>query len=85
MMPTETFTPFSCRTRFVDSRGLVLKTTFCSRRYLDYPGLHDVLFKAAVLGREDTGLETALRLSAVSFENARRLARRHLEGIEWAE
>lgn len=79
------FTPFRCRTRFVDNGSVTLKAAFCARAYRKLEGLYDVVFKAAVLGRDREGLETALVLSAVSFENAERLARRHLAGITWSE
>ncbi len=81
----EDFTPFRCRTRFVETATGVFKTAFCARRYLAYPDLFDVVFKAALLGEPQSGLETALALSAVSFENAERLAQRHLEAIAWNE
>ncbi len=79
------FTPFRCRTRFVDNGGLVFKTAFCARAYRDLQGLYDVVFKAAALGHRGRGLETALVLSAVSFENAERMARGYLEQISWSE
>ncbi len=79
------FSAFRCRTRFVRSGDLTFKTAFCARRYLRYAGLYDVVFKAALLGRERAGFETALVLSAFSFDNARRLSRRHLEAIAWSE
>jgi hypothetical protein len=79
----EEFTPFRCRTRFVEQAGLVLKTAFCLRGYRKLAGLYDAVLKAASLGRDDQGLETALVMSAVSFENAEKLARRHLEAIAW--
>src|SRR5262245_14674015 len=76
-------TEFRCRTRFVRKGDLTLKTAFCARRYLVLQGLYDVVFKAAALGRKDTGFDTALVLSGVSLENAERLARRHLEALAW--
>jgi hypothetical protein len=81
----EDFSPFRCETDFVENGSLAFKATFCVRRYRAFEGLYDVVFKAAALGREDTGLETALVLSAVSFENAERLARSYLEAIRWKE
>jgi hypothetical protein len=77
-------TEFRCRTRFVSHASLVLKTTFCARRYRELRGLHDVVFKAAALGQPRNGFDTALVLSGVSLDNARRLARRHLEALAWS-
>jgi hypothetical protein len=80
----ESFSPFRCRTSFVESRGITFKASFCARRYRDLPGLYDAVFKAAALGRPAEGFETALVLSALTFENAERLARRYLEQISLA-
>jgi hypothetical protein len=82
----EDYTAFECRNRFVENGSeLVFKATFCARRYRDLEGLHDVVFKAAVVGREREGLETALVLSAVELGLARDLAQRTLESIAWSE
>ncbi len=80
-----THTEFRCKTGFVGHLGLVQRTTFCARAHREHHGLYDVVFKTAALGRPRLGLETSLRLSAVSFDNARRLARRHLDSIRWSE
>jgi len=79
----EDFSPFRCRTKFIKNNNLTFKTTFCVRRYRDFEGLYDAVFKAAVLGDKASGLETALVMSAVSFKNAQRLARHYLEAIRW--
>jgi hypothetical protein len=79
------YTPFRCHTGFVENEGLHFKTSFCARRYRRLPGLFDVIFKLAALGRESDGLESALVLSGVALEPARELSRRVLEGVRWAE
>lgn len=81
----EVFTPFRCETGFVENSDVSFKTTFCVRRYKKLEGLYDAVFKAAILGEKSVGVNTALVLSAVSFENAALLARRYLEAIQWAE
>jgi hypothetical protein len=78
-------TPFRCRTAFVEHGGLTFKTVFCLRRHRRLEGVYDAVVKAAAIGRPDRGLESALVLSAVTLENAERLARRHLEAIAWRE
>ncbi|HAK59855.1 MAG TPA: peptidase S1, partial [Nitrospiraceae bacterium] len=60
-------------------------TLFCARSYRKLPGLYDVVFKAAVLGQADRGLETTLVLSGVTYEKALRLSRDYLEKISWKE
>ena len=79
----EDLTPFRCRERFVRSRELLFKAIYCARRYRDYAGLYDVVFRAAALGQPDAGLATTLVLAATSLDTAERIARRHLEAIAW--
>lgn len=82
----EQVTQFRCRNRFIENgHGLHLKASFCARSYRKLEGLYDVIVKAAVLGKEREGFETALVLSAVELEPARELARRVLESIQWSE
>jgi hypothetical protein len=78
-------TSFECETDIVDNDGLLLKAAFCVRRYKKLEGLYDMVFKAAALGRGDTGLETTLILSGVSFEKAVDMAKGYLEAISWKE
>lgn len=77
-------TPFACHEALVEQQRTPVKAVFCLRAYRKLPGLYDAVIKAAVLGRNDTGAETSLTLSGVSFDNARALARRYLEAIAWA-
>ncbi|MFV2005550.1 MAG: serine protease [Gammaproteobacteria bacterium] len=79
----EDVTEYSCETGNVYNDGITFKTIFCVRRYKKLEGLYDAVFKAAVLGSNDMGLETTLQLSGVSFEKAERLARGYLEAITW--
>ena len=73
-----------CRTGNVRQQGIVLRTIFCARRYLDFPDLYDATIRAAVLGARDVGLITTLSLSGVSFANAQRIGREYLSRIRWA-
>jgi hypothetical protein len=79
------FTPFRCHTGFVENASLTFKATFCAREFRRLHGLYDVVFKAAALGQPSQGFETALLLSGVALEPARKLAQRVLESIRWAE
>jgi hypothetical protein len=74
---------FHCDTRFVAVNGLDLKTTVCVRNYKKYPGLSDILFTAALVGRNDTGFIFNLDLSGTDFSAASRLIVRFLEEIRW--
>ncbi len=80
----EYLTDFRCDTGNVrHDAGTAFRVVFCARRHRRLPGLYDVVFKAAALGRRDVGIETTLLLTGVSFENAQALARRYLEAIKW--
>ncbi len=77
-------TRYRCTTEAVEHGALRFKLVFCLRAYKDLPGLYDAVQKSAVLGVEGRGLVSTLVLSGVSYENARALGRRLLEGISWA-
>lgn len=79
----EEVTQYRCNTDIVKHNGITFKTVFCVRRYLKLDGLYDAVFKAATLDSNNSGLETTLVLSGVSFEKAERLAREYLEAISW--
>jgi hypothetical protein len=70
-----------CRTGNVRHDRMVLRTIFCLRGYLDFPGLYDATLRAAVLGARDVGLIITLTLSGVSFPNAERIARELLARV----
>ena len=76
-------TPYRCHDGKVANDTRVLLTVFCARRLKRLSGLYDVMLRAAALGTAGTGLETTLQLTAVSFANAQRAARRFLESIRW--
>jgi serine protease Do len=81
----DNLTDYRCRDDNVRRDGLVMRVSFCVRRYRKYRGLYDARIKAAVLGARDAGVVTQLNLSGVSFENAEQLARQYLDRIRWAK
>ncbi|MCP5304703.1 MAG: trypsin-like peptidase domain-containing protein [Chromatiaceae bacterium] len=74
---------FTCNTQFVDVNGRDLKATTCTRHYLNYPGLSDVLFTAAMVGEPDTGFIFNIDLSGTDVGIANRLITRFLREIKW--
>ncbi|MCB1774724.1 MAG: trypsin-like peptidase domain-containing protein [Gammaproteobacteria bacterium] len=74
---------FDCDTRFVDVNGQPFKTTLCSRAYKSYPQLHDVLFTAAMVGKDNTGFIFNLDLAGTDLQTAIRLITRMLGEIRW--
>ncbi len=74
---------FGCDTQFVDLNGQDFKTTICARSYKNYPGLSDILFTAAMVGKKDIGFIFNLDLYGTDQAAARRLIVRFLREIKW--
>jgi hypothetical protein len=81
----EEVTRFECKSGTVARGEITLKTAFCARGYKKLRGLYDVVLKAAVLGPENSGLETELDIAGISFEKAVGLTRGYLEMITWGK
>lgn len=74
---------FACETQFIDANGQDFKATICARGYKNYPGLSDILFTAAMVGKENQGFIFNLDLSGTDFAAANRLIARFLREIAW--
>lgn len=74
---------FSCDTQFVDVNGQDFKATICARNYKNYAGLSDILFTAAMVGRQNQGFIFNLDLSGTDYSSASRLIARFLREIKW--
>jgi serine protease Do len=81
----EEVTRFECKSGTLRHGEIVFKTAFCTRGYKKLRGLYDVVFKAAVLGPDHSGLETELEISGVGFEKAVDVAKGYLEMITWGK
>jgi serine protease Do len=79
----EEVTRFECMSGTLRHAGMVFKTAFCARGYRKLRGLYDVVFKAAILGPDHSGLETELELSGIGFEKAVDVTKGYLEMITW--
>ncbi|HEV2641663.1 MAG TPA: serine protease [Candidatus Elarobacter sp.] len=76
-------TRFKCQTQSVAHETTKMRVVFCARAYRKLPGLYDAVVRAATLGAANTGVVTTLKLSGVSFSNARELARRYVGSVSW--
>ena len=81
----EEVTRFECTSGAVRHGEIAFKTAFCARGYKKLRGLYDIVFKAAVLGPDDSGLETELEISGIGFEKAVGMAKGYLEMITWGK
>jgi serine protease Do len=79
----EEVTKFECKSGMVRRGEITFKTALCVRGYRKLKGLYDVVFKAAVLSSENSGLETELDISGVRFEKAVGLTEEYLKRITW--
>jgi len=81
----EHVTGYRCRTGNVRGDRLVARAVLCVQRYKKLPGLYDVVFRLATLGRPHAGVLSTLTLSGVSIANAQQVIRRYVGGIAWSE
>ncbi len=74
---------FNCRTCFVDVSAQEFKANLCRREYVEYRGLSDVLFTAAMTGHARQGFFITLIMTGVEFESTLPLIQRFLETTQW--
>ena len=74
---------FNCETWFIEVSTQEMKSNLCRREYLDYPGMSDVLFTAALTGHADRGFFVTLIMTGVDFDSTLPLIQRFLEETEW--
>ena len=74
---------FNCETWFIEVSTQEMKSNLCRREYLDYPGMSDVLFTAALTGHADRGFFMTLIMTGVDFDSALPLIQKFLEETEW--
>jgi hypothetical protein len=79
-------TEFECRedwVRYAALEPVPFKATYCLRAYLDYPGLHDVLFIGRALMPGSEALHVHYTLAGVGRESARAFHQRLLGALRW--
>ncbi len=74
---------FNCRTWFVDVAAQEFKANLCRREYVEYRGLSDVLFTAAMTGHARQGFFITMIMTGVEFESTLPLIQRFLETTQW--
>ena len=81
----EDVTNFRCHSEFVSTGGLTLRAALCLRAYKKFPGLYDLVLRAAALPTGNQGVDTSLTLAGFSPDNAQKLARHYLEALSWTK
>ena len=74
---------FNCETWFVEVSSQQMKSNLCRREYVEYQGMSDVLFTAALTGHEDRGFFITLILTGVDYHATLPLIQKFLENTEW--
>ena len=74
---------FNCDTWFVDLSGEEFKANLCRREYVEYEGLSDVLFTAALTGHRNQGFFVTLIMTGTDFEATLPMVKKFLENITW--
>lgn len=79
----EVLTNFHCKTWFVDVSQQPFKTSLCRREYIEYEGLSDILFTAALTGHDNKGFFVRLTMTGIDYDASLPLIQKFLESIEW--
>ena len=74
---------FNCETWFIEIAAQEFKSNLCRRDYVEYQGLSDVLFTAAMTGYKTQGFFITLTMTGIEFESILPLLKKFLESIEW--
>lgn len=74
---------FNCGTWFIEVSGEEFKANLCRREYVEYAGLSDVLFTAALIGREKQGFFITFIMTGTDFDATLALVKKFLENIVW--
>ncbi len=74
---------FNCDTWFINIASQEFKANMCRREYVEYQGLSDVLFTAAMLGHANKGFFITFSMTGIDYQSTLPLVQRILEHIEW--
>ena len=74
---------FNCNTWFIDVSGEEFKANLCRREYVEYEGLSDVLFTAALTGHSNQGFFITFIMTGTDFQATLPLVKKFLENIAW--
>ena len=74
---------FNCNTWFVEVSAEEFKVNLCRREYVEYAGLSDLLFTAALTGHDNQGFFITLIMTGTDFNATLPLVRKFLENVVW--
>ena len=79
----DTVSNFNCRTWFIEVSSQEMKANLCRREYVEYKGMSDLLFTAALTGHADKGFFITLILTGVDYESSLPLIEKFMRNIQW--
>ncbi len=74
---------YNCKTWFIKVSSQEMKSNLCRREYVEYEGMSDVLFTAALTGHARQGFFITLIMTGVDFKSTLPLIQKFLEHAEW--
>ncbi len=74
---------FNCNTWFVEVSAEEFKVNLCRREYVEYSGLSDLLFTAALTGRDNQGFFITFIMTGTDFNATLPLVKKFLENVVW--
>lgn len=74
---------FNCNTWFVEISTEEFKVNLCRREYVEYAGLSDLLFTAALTGHDNQGFFITFIMTGTDFNATLPLVKKFLENIVW--
>ncbi len=74
---------FNCNTWFVKISTEEFKVNLCRREYVEYAGLSDLLFTAALTGHDNQGFFITFIMTGTDFNATLSLVKKFLENIVW--
>ncbi len=80
----EDSTNFSCHTDFVTIDGSAWRLSACTRAYLDYADLYDVVLLLAAVQESDRGVVIRIGAAGISQERALGVLQKFMESISWS-
>ena len=76
---------FECKNHFLVISDRKWKAAFCTRKYVKYPNIYDIIFTAALLGEKKHGSIFEIGLGGVSKEMTIKFIDRFVRSIQWME
>jgi len=74
---------FNCNTWFVEVSTEEFKVNLCRREYVEYAGLSDLLFTAALTGHDNQGFFITFIMTGTDFNATLPLVKKFLENVVW--